>query len=158
MFCFRVCGVSVYGLCYSILINTLKCYKFYFLASETQKTHSIKTCICYKISNLVTVHSHFLEYTELDCKRNFFIYSPKGSFSFLILFPFSLLSSLFSVLCSWSIVLIVDLCSLLVFARRQSITTLRLHVASFLFATLLARRRSLCSQLLDLSTLRLQRR
>ena len=40
----------------SILIKNAKCY---FLAFETQKTHSIKTCICYKICNLAIVHSHF---------------------------------------------------------------------------------------------------
>ena len=46
-----------------ILIKNAKCYKCYFLAFETQKTHSIKTCICYKICNLAIVHSHFWERT-----------------------------------------------------------------------------------------------
>ena len=32
-----------------------------FLASETQKTHSIKPGLCYKICNLATMHSHFWE-------------------------------------------------------------------------------------------------
>ena len=47
----------------SILIKNAKCYKCYFLAFETQKTHSIKACICYKICNLAIVHSHFWERT-----------------------------------------------------------------------------------------------
>ena len=46
---------------FSSIIKNAKCYKCYFLASETQKTHFIKTCICYKICNLATVHSHFWE-------------------------------------------------------------------------------------------------
>ena len=43
----------------SILIKNAKCYKCYFLAFETQKTYSIKICICYKICNLAIVPSHF---------------------------------------------------------------------------------------------------
>ena len=44
----------------SILIKNAKCY---FLAFETQKTYSIKICICYKICNLAIVPSHFWERT-----------------------------------------------------------------------------------------------
>ena len=77
----------------SILIKNAKCYKCYFLAFETQKTYSIKICICYKICNLAIVPSHFWERTIARLYNILLIYLfslqlsvslPLTSLSFLI--------------------------------------------------------------------------
>ena len=73
-------------------------------------------------------------------------YSPTGPFSFLILFSLSLLSSLFSLHGSWSVVLIANLYSSSISARRRSLSPIS------------ACCQSPYSQSLDLSTLCLQRR
>ena len=77
----------------SILIKNAKCYKCYFLAFETQKTYSIKICICYKICNLAIVPTHFWERTIARLYNILLIYLfslqlsvslPLTSLSFLI--------------------------------------------------------------------------